>query len=133
MTSILLNYVGGEWIRSSASERLDVTNPANGEAIATVVLTPAEEVAVAVDAAHAAFQEWRRVPVTERIQPLFRFKMLLEEHADELAAIVTEECGKTFRESTGELRRGIENVEVACGTPILMQGYNNEDIAQGID
>ena len=59
--------------------------------------------------------------------------MLLEEHIDEIARIITNECGKTLAESVGEMRRGIENVEVACGMPILMQGYNNEDIARGID
>jgi malonate-semialdehyde dehydrogenase (acetylating)/methylmalonate-semialdehyde dehydrogenase len=73
------------------------------------------------------------VPVTERIQPLFKLKALLEAHLDALAKTITNECGKTYAESVGELRRGIENVEVACGTPILMQGTNNEDIARGID
>src|SRR5690606_3006513 len=67
------------------------------------------------------------------IQPLFKLKFLLEDHLDELARIVTNECGKTYAESVGEIRRGIENIEVACGAPILMQGYNNEDIARGID
>ena len=77
--------------------------------------------------------EWRETPVVDRIQPLFRLKMLLEEHLDDMGRILTEECGKTFAESVGEIRRGIENVEVACGTPSLMQGWNNEDIARGID
>jgi len=87
----------------------------------------------AVQKAHGAYLEWRQVPVTERIQPLFKLKALLEEQLDELAKTITNECGKTYAESVGELRRGIENVEVACGAPLLMQGYNNEDIARGID
>ncbi|MEX0601233.1 MAG: CoA-acylating methylmalonate-semialdehyde dehydrogenase, partial [Rhodothermales bacterium] len=66
-------------------------------------------------------------------QYLFKFKTLLEENLDEIARIITNECGKTYKESAGELRRGIENVEVAIGTPILMQGTNNEDIARGVD
>ncbi len=132
-TTTLLNFVGGEWVRSRASETLPVTNPASGEAIARVALTPTEEVGEAVEKAHAAFREWRRTPVGERIQPLFRFKMLLEAHLDELARLLTEECGKTRQESLGELRRGIENVEVACGAPLLMQGWSSEDIARGVD
>ncbi|MEO1998121.1 MAG: CoA-acylating methylmalonate-semialdehyde dehydrogenase, partial [Planctomycetaceae bacterium] len=72
-------------------------------------------------------------PVTERIQYLFQFKSLLEEHLDELAQTVSRESGKTLAEAVGELRRGIENVEMACGAPLLLQGYNNEDIARGID
>jgi malonate-semialdehyde dehydrogenase (acetylating) / methylmalonate-semialdehyde dehydrogenase len=129
----LLNYINGEWRRSSASKYLDVTNPATARAIAAVALSPAAEVDEAVEKGQKAFKEWRATPVGNRIQPLFKFKMLLEEHLDAIARTITEECGKTYNESIGEMRRGIENVEVACGAPILMQGYNNEDIASGID
>ncbi|MBS3934162.1 MAG: CoA-acylating methylmalonate-semialdehyde dehydrogenase [Truepera sp.] len=129
----LLNYIGGEWRRSSASDYLEVRNPATAETIAKVPLSAQAEVNEAVQKAHGAYLEWRQVPVTERIQPLFKLKALLEEHLDELAKTITNECGKTYAESVGELRRGIENVEVACGAPLLMQGYNNEDIARGID
>jgi len=129
----LLNYIGGEWRRSSASDYLEVRNPATAETIAKVPLSAQAEVNEAVQKAHGAYLEWRQVPVTERIQPLFKLKALLEEQLDELAKTITNECGKTYAESVGELRRGIENVEVACGAPLLMQGYNNEDIARGID
>lgn len=132
-TGQLLNYVGGQWQRSGADHVLKITNPATAQALATVPLSPATEVDGAVQAAAKAFRDWRMTPVGDRIQPLFRFKNLLEEHLDELARIITNECGKTYAESAGEMRRGIENVEVACGAPILMQGYNNEDIARGID
>src|SRR5439155_1227687 len=101
--------------------------------IAEMPLTPASEVDAAARAAAEAFRGWRRTPVTERIQPLFRFKSLLEANLDDLARTITSECGKTYAESAGEVRRGIENVEVACGAPILLQGHTNEDIAQGID
>jgi malonate-semialdehyde dehydrogenase (acetylating)/methylmalonate-semialdehyde dehydrogenase len=127
------NYIHGQWHIASSNSRLDVINPATAQALAEVVLSPADEVAAAAEAGQAAFEEWRRVPVTQRIQPLFKLKFLLEDHLDELARIVTNECGKTYAESVGEIRRGIENIEVACGAPILMQGYNNEDIARGID
>jgi malonate-semialdehyde dehydrogenase (acetylating)/methylmalonate-semialdehyde dehydrogenase len=87
----------------------------------------------AVEAAAAAFPEWRRTPPEDRIQPLFKLKVLLEEHIDELSRMITQENGKTFTESKAEWRRAIENVEVACGIPTMMQGYNLEDVARGID
>jgi malonate-semialdehyde dehydrogenase (acetylating)/methylmalonate-semialdehyde dehydrogenase len=114
-------------------EALKVLNPASAQVLAEVPLSPSEEVDAAVLAAQKAFPEWRRTPAGERIQPLFKLKALLEENFDGLARTVTEECGKTYAESAGELRRAIENVEVACGIPCLMQGYNSEDIAPGID
>lgn len=128
----LRNYINGAW-RSVEVEHLDVVNPATAVTMTQVPLTPAEETAKAVEAASAAFPGWRQTPAGDRIQYLFKLKMLLEEHLDELARIITNECGKTYNESVGEIRRGIENVEVACGIPTLMQGYNNEDIARGID
>ncbi len=129
----LLNFVDGQWQRSGAADALDVHNPATGGTIATVGLSPAAEVDAATRAGLKAYAEWRETPVVDRIQPLFRLKMLLEEHLEEIGRVITEECGKTFAESVGEMRRGIENVEVACGTPSLIQGWNNEDIASGID
>jgi malonate-semialdehyde dehydrogenase (acetylating)/methylmalonate-semialdehyde dehydrogenase len=86
-----------------------------------------------VAAAASAYPAWRRTPAQERIQYLFRFKQLLHDHTDEIARITTMENGKTLAEARGELQRGIENVEVACGIPTLMQGYNLEDVASGID
>jgi malonate-semialdehyde dehydrogenase (acetylating)/methylmalonate-semialdehyde dehydrogenase len=133
MTKQLLNYINGGWKPSGGADSLDVRNPATAQAIATVALSPGAEVDEAVGLGQAAYAEWRRTPVGDRIQPLFKLKMLLEAHIDEIARTITTECGKTFAESVGELRRGIENVEVACGMPILMQGHNNEDIARGID
>ncbi|MFN8481841.1 MAG: CoA-acylating methylmalonate-semialdehyde dehydrogenase [Anaerolineae bacterium] len=129
----LHNYINGKWRRSSATGYLPVTNPATGETLAETPLTPGEDVDTAAQAAKAALLEWRQTPATERIQYLFKLKMLLEEHFDEIARVTTQECGKTLAESQGELRRGIENVEVAIGIPSLMQGYNNEDIARGVD
>ncbi|HUW61815.1 MAG TPA: CoA-acylating methylmalonate-semialdehyde dehydrogenase [Candidatus Bathyarchaeia archaeon] len=131
--NLLLNYINGAWKESSAADQLPVVNPATGEVLARVPFSTAAEVAEAAEAGLAAFREWRRVPAVDRVQFLFKFKNLLEDHLDELARCVTEECGKTYKESVGELRRGIENVECGCGIPTLMQGYNNEDIARGID
>src|SRR5947209_16279122 len=129
----LLNYVNGAWKRSRASEFLDVRNPATGETMVRVPLSSAAEVDEAAQSAQAAFPEWRRTPPGQRIQYLFKLKKLLDEHFDEIARLTVDECGKTMEESRGELRRGVENVEVATGIPILMQGYNSEDIARGID
>ena len=129
----LPNYVNGQWTESAASEWQDVMNPATGEVLAQVPLSVPAEVAAAVSAASTAFPEWRRTPPEDRIQPLFKLKQLLEEHFDDLARVITRENGKTFGEAKGELRRAIENVEVACGIPTMMQGYNLEDVARGID
>jgi malonate-semialdehyde dehydrogenase (acetylating) / methylmalonate-semialdehyde dehydrogenase len=133
MPQQLQNFISGAWQRSQAGDHLEITNPATAQVIAQAPRTPAAEVDAAVQAAAAVFPEWRRTPVTDRIQPLFRLKSLLEANLDDLARTITEECGKTYAESAGEVRRGIENVEVACGAPILMQGQTNEDIARGID
>ncbi len=127
------NFIAGEWRESSATNWFDVHNPATGELIAQTPLCNASEVSSAVDTAAAAYSEWRRTPPEDRIQPLFKLKMLLEEHQDELARLITLENGKTLVEARAELRRAIENVEVACGIPTMMQGYNLEDVARGID
>jgi len=127
------NYINGQWLEAKAGEWLDVINPATGEVIARTPLSGAAEVGAAVEAAAKAFPEWRRTPPEDRIQYLFKLKQLMEEHLDELASIITRENGKTLGEAKGELRRAIENVEVACGIPTMMQGYNLEDVARGID
>ncbi|WP_347277131.1 CoA-acylating methylmalonate-semialdehyde dehydrogenase [Coleofasciculus sp. FACHB-712] len=132
-TNPLPNYINGEWCASRATEYLDVVNPATAEVLTQVPLSLASDVEAAAVAAAAAYPNWRRIPATERVQYLFKLKFLLEEHLDELSRIVTLECGKTFAESKAELQRAIENVEVACGIPMLMQGYNLEDVARGID
>lgn len=127
------NYVNGRWYEPAAQNYTDVVNPATGETLARTPESGPAEVAVAVETASKAFPDWRNTPAGDRIQYLFKLKQLLETHFNEIARLTTQENGKTLNESRGELRRGIENVEVACGIPILMQGYNSEDIARGID
>src|SRR5438874_9165662 len=127
------NYVDGQWQDSAATEWQDVINPATGDVIAQVPLSDGAEVTKVIEAAAAAYPAWRRTPPEDRIQPLFKLKQLLEEHIDELSRIISQENGKTFGEAKAELRRAIENVEVACGIPLMMQGYNLEDVARGID
>ncbi len=128
-----MNFLNGEWQGSGPENHLSVTNPATAEVIAQVPLSPSAKIDEAAAHAVRAFEEWRRTPAGERVQYLFQLKNLLEENLEEMSRILTNECGKTYQEAFGELRRGIENVEVACGIPSLMQGRNNEDIAQGID
>jgi len=129
----LANYVNGGWRRATATEFFEVRNPATAEVLARTPLSAATEVEAAVQAAAAAFPAWRRTPPGERVQYLFKLKNLLEENLEELARIITIENGKTFAEAKAEMRRAIENVEVACGIPIMMQGYNLEDVTPGVD
>ena len=131
--TLLKNFVGGKWEPASAASVIAVRNPATGDVLAEAPLSSAADVAKAVDAASKALQGWRRTPAGDRIQPLFRLKALLDADFTEIAKLVTQECGKTLAESEGELKRGIENVEVATGIPSLMMGSNLEDIASGID
>jgi len=129
----LPNFIAGEWRASAATQTLEVFNPATAEVLVRVPLSPAAEVDAAVEAAQRAFPDWRRTPVTERVQFLFKLKALLQQNSEELARTITLECGKTIGESRGEMQRSIENVEMACGAPGLLQGDFSEDIAGGID
>ncbi len=129
----LLNYIDGEWRTASAADALEVVNPATAEVMARVPLSSASDVDAAARAANAALAGWRRTPPTERVQYLFRLKHLLEDHFEDLSRTITMECGKTLVESRGEMRRAIDNVEVACGIPTLMQGDVLEDVTSGID
>lgn len=132
-SSPIRNYIAGGWKVSNASDCFPVKNPATAEVLGQVPFSPASEVDAAVRSAAQAAPAWRRVPVGERIDFLFRLRGLLKQNIDGLSRTITIECGKTLAESRGEVVRAIENVEVACGTPSLMQGYNSEDIAAGID
>jgi malonate-semialdehyde dehydrogenase (acetylating)/methylmalonate-semialdehyde dehydrogenase len=127
------HYIDGQWVESNAREWSEIINPATGESLGKAPLSDAAEVTKAIDAAAAAYPAWRRTPPEDRIQPLFKLKQLLEEHVDDISRLITQENGKTFTEAKAEMRRAIENVEVACGIPIMMQGYNLEDVARGID
>lgn len=132
---LLKNYINGEWKDSCETAYRDVVNPATQEVLARVPAgekTPMD-VDDAVQAAQKAFTAWSQVPVMQRVQPLYRLKQLLEEHLEDLADTITQECGKTKAESLGELQRAIENVEAACATPLLIQSEFSENIARGVD
>src|SRR5437762_7464774 len=116
----LRNYTGGAWRQPRNGTSVPVCNPATAERIASVPMSSNADVDDAVAAARAAFPAWRRTPPGERIQYLFALKQLLDANIRDLAKAITQECGKTLAEAEGELRRGVENVEVACGIPTLM-------------
>ena len=129
----LRNYINGQWVESHSSQTMNVVNPANQEILAQVPAGNAQDVADAAAAAEKGFQEWRRTPVSKRVQYLFKLKTLLEDNLDDIARTITLESGKTFLEAKAEMIRAIENVENACGMPAMMQGEFSEEIAKGID
>ncbi len=127
----LTHWIGGE--RLDGERHLDVINPASAEVIGRVPLADTATVERAIDAARAAQPAWRDTPPAKRAQVMFRFKMLLERDADEICALVAEEHGKVLEDAMGELKRGIENVEYACGVPELLKGEYSHNAGPGID
>jgi malonate-semialdehyde dehydrogenase (acetylating)/methylmalonate-semialdehyde dehydrogenase len=127
------NLIGGAWEDRDGRDIEPVYDPATGEVIAETPLSTAEDVDRAVKKAAAAFPSWASTPVPERARILFRFKALLEEHFEELRDLVTLENGKDAKDAGGEVRRGIEVVEFACGMPSLLMGETVRDVARGVD
>jgi malonate-semialdehyde dehydrogenase (acetylating)/methylmalonate-semialdehyde dehydrogenase len=126
-------FVNGDWQELRNIETSPVHNPSTGEVIALTPMCIAAHVNDAVEAAAAAFPDWWETPPVERARVLFRFKMLLEENFEEIVRCNTREHGKTLLESRGDVRRGIEMVEFACGVPSLLGGEAIENVARGID
>ncbi len=131
--NICKSFIGGEWVSVTATESAPVFNPALGEIIAEVPLADAALVDAAAQAAQAAFPGWRETPAVDRANILFRYKALLEAEFEAIALIISTEHGKTLGEARGDLRRGIQMVEYACGAPTLLMGESLENIARGID
>ncbi len=131
--STVKNYINGNWVSSIGTETVDIINPATKKIIGRCPLGTLQDVDNAIKAAKEAFKIWREVPTIDRVQILFRLKTLLEKNFEDLAKICTEENGKTLVESRGDVRRGIQMVETACGMPTLLMGKSLEDIAGGID
>jgi malonate-semialdehyde dehydrogenase (acetylating)/methylmalonate-semialdehyde dehydrogenase len=126
-------YVNGRWEKPEGRTLHPVTNPATGATLANVPFATAADIDRVVKLAHESFLKWRETPVVDRVQVLYRYKALLEQHAAELAAILTSENGKTAEDAKAEVRRLIQMVEVACGMPSLMMGDSLNDVASGID
>lgn len=130
---ILKNYINGEWTSSKSKTSLPVINPATGKEMYKVPAGCKEDVEQAAEGAMSSFTDWRNIPPVKRIQYLFKMKQIIESNADEVATLCTNESGKTFAESKAEIVRAIENIEVACGIPMLLQSEFSEDVAKGID
>jgi malonate-semialdehyde dehydrogenase (acetylating) / methylmalonate-semialdehyde dehydrogenase len=133
-TRVLDNYIGGAWTPAvTATELLDVTNPATGEVLARVPLSGAEDLDAAVAAAREALGLWRGVSTIARARKLFELRERLVARSEELARSVTVEMGKTLVDSRAEVARMIEMVECACAIPATMQGRVLEDVSRNID
>jgi malonate-semialdehyde dehydrogenase (acetylating)/methylmalonate-semialdehyde dehydrogenase len=126
------NFIGGSWHPVEAPTE-PVYNPATGDIIAQAPFSPASEVDNAVAAAEEAFRNWSTTPVAARTDLLFRLRGLIEQHADELARLVMLENGKDLKDARGEVRRGLEVVDFACGMPTLLMGETVRNVARGID
>ena len=133
MTATIDHFVGGKRVAASGNRFGDVFDPSTGAVQARVPLASEGEVDTAVAAARAAFPEWAATAPPARARILFRFQMLLRDHVDELARIVSREHGKTLDDARGSVTRGVEVVEFACGIPQLLKGEHNEGVASGID
>ena len=127
------NAIGGRKITSTSPRTVPVYNPATGEQIAVLPLSTAAEVGVAVDAAKQAAAEWGTTPPLRRTKPMFKFKELLERHADAIVRAISSEHGKTYPDAAGELARGIDVVDFACGIPNLLKGEFSRNVGPGID
>jgi malonate-semialdehyde dehydrogenase (acetylating)/methylmalonate-semialdehyde dehydrogenase len=131
--TIISHFINGRQVDAPNGRYADVFNPALGEPCARVALGSAEDVNAAVAAASAAFPSWAATPPLARSRVLFRYLQLCQQHVDEFAAMVTREHGKTFSDAQGEVARGIEVIEFACGIPQLLKGEFTDQIARGID
>ena len=129
----LSNYVGGEWRPALAESSIECRNPATGKLLAQVPMSGAADVDTAVRAAREAFPTWRSTPPQVRARALFALRDALDAERDALARLVTMDMGKTYADSLGEVGRGIESVEVACGAPSLLKGQTLEQVARGVD
>lgn len=116
------NFIDGQVCLSSSNQTIDVHNPASGQVERRVTQSTAAEVKQAIDVAHRAFADWSRTTPLRRARIMFNFKALLEQHRDELAELIVSEHGKVYSDALGELTRGMEVVEFACGIPHLIKG-----------
>lgn len=133
MSKYISHFINGKLVEGSKNTMSGVFNPATGEEIRKVFLATSKEVDQAVAAATAAWPAWSATPALQRSRVLFRFKTILEANLDKLAAVVSEEHGKTISDAKGSCMRGLEVVEFACGIPHLLKGEFSENIGKGID
>jgi malonate-semialdehyde dehydrogenase (acetylating) / methylmalonate-semialdehyde dehydrogenase len=127
------HYINGKHVAGTGKRLGDVYNPATGEVQAQITIATATETEAAIAAAQAAFPAWSATPALRRARIMFKFKALLDEHANDLAKAISLEHGKTISDARGEVTRGIEVVEFSCGMPHLMKGDFNDNVGTGID
>jgi len=127
------NFIDGQIVASNSGRVGAVFNPATGEQTKQVCLSSADETRSAIESAQQAFKTWSKVTPLNRARVMFKFKALLEQHADELAELITSEHGKVFSDAKGELTRGLEVVEFACGIPHLQKGEHSLNVGRGVD
>jgi malonate-semialdehyde dehydrogenase (acetylating) / methylmalonate-semialdehyde dehydrogenase len=131
--TVINHFIRGRRLTSDSERVGPVYNPATGQLASQVALASAAETQSAIAAAQAAFPAWSATPPLQRARVMFRFKALLETHADELAEIITREHGKVFSDARGEVVRGMEVVEFACGIPHLLKGEFSDSVGSNID
>ena len=131
--TMIEHWIGGKTTPGTSTRTSAVWNPATGEQQADVILASAADVDQAVNAASAAFEEWSQTPVSRRTKILFAFRELVNKHENDLAAIITDEHGKVLSDARGEVQRGLEVVEFACGIPQLLKGDYNDQVSGGVD
>ena len=131
--SVLGNYIGGQHVASQSGRTSPVFNPATGAQSKEVALSSANETRAAIANAQEAFKTWSQVTPLNRARIMFKFKALVVEHANELAELITAEHGKVFSDAKGELTRGLEVVEFACGIPHLQKGEHSLNVGGGVD
>ena len=127
------HFIGGRTVASASGRRQAVFNPATGAVARQVALASVDEVNAAVASAHAAFPAWADTPPIRRARVMNKFLGLLNQHRDTLAAMITAEHGKVFTDAQGEVTRGIDIVEFACGVPQLLKGDFTDQVSTGID
>jgi malonate-semialdehyde dehydrogenase (acetylating)/methylmalonate-semialdehyde dehydrogenase len=127
------HWIDGGVVAGESTRVGPVFNPALGEQAATVALASKADVDTAVEAATKAWSTWRHAPLSRRAEVMFRTRELLDAHRKELASLITAEHGKTLSDALGEVARGLENVEFACGVPHLLKGGYSEQVSTGID
>ena len=130
---IVKNYVNGQWREAENTGYLDVENPSTGEILAKIPLSSQAEVTQAIDAAYEAYKSWKNLPVARRVQPLYELVDLLRQNEDKIARLLVSEMGKSIPDAVAEMKRIFENIEVACGMPVLQQGDKLIGASFGID
>ena len=130
--TLLGNYIDGARVSSNSNRTSACYNPATGEKRLDVSLSTADETRAAVEKAQEAFKTWSKVTPLNRARIMFKFKELIEKHADEIAELITAEHGKVFSDAKGELTRGLEVVEFACGIPHLQKGEHSLNVGRSL-